>query len=156
MRIAGPNGRKVSQGDTMDRITKGWTQPKLKDPIMPEKSPETYSLLTYAWVVGLSAAGGAVAFIRKFKAGHVRAFNVVEFIGECATSAFAGVITFYLCEWSSFSALATAAMVGIAGHMGSRAIANLELFFEARFPKAPTESLIIREENIHDQQPPNQ
>jgi hypothetical protein len=166
MRIAGPNGRKVSQGDAMDRmhrITKGWTQPKLKDPIMPdqlktiiEKSPETYGLLTYAWVIGLSAAGGAVAFIRKFKAGHVRAFNVVEFIGECATSAFAGVITFYLCEWSSFSALATAAMVGIAGHMGSRAIANLELFFEARFPKAPTESLIIREENIHDQQPPNQ
>lgn len=120
-----------------------------------EKSPETYSLITYAWVIGLSAAGGAVAFIRKFKAGHVRAFNVIELVGECATSAFAGVMTFYLCEWSNFSALATAAMVGIAGHMGSRAIVNLELFFESRFPKVPPTSLIIREETIHDQQPKN-
>lgn len=147
----------------MTIFNKDWTPHKPKDRIMSddiakivEKSPETYGLLTYAWVIGLSAAGGAVAFIRKFRAGHVRAFNIVEFVGECATSAFAGVITFYLCEWSNFSALATASMVGIAGHMGSRAIANLELFFEARFPKAPTPSLIITEQNNHDQQPPTQ
>lgn len=135
----------------MKRSKMDWTQPLIKDNIMPdmktlvEKSPETYGLFTYAWVIGLSAAGGAVAFMRKFKAGHVRAFNVVEFVGECATSAFAGVMTFYLCEWSNFTQLATAAMVGIAGHMGSRAIANLEMFFEARFPKTT-------KEDHHDQQ----
>lgn len=121
---------------------------------MPEKSPETYSLITYAWVIGLSAMGGAVAFIRKFKQGHARVFNIAEFIGECATSAFAGVMTFYLCEWSSFNQLATAAMVGIAGHMGSRAIHNLELFFESRFPK--NGQIITVKEFENDQQPPTQ
>lgn len=101
---------------------------------MPEKSPETYSLITYAWVFGISAAGGAVAFIRKMRLGHARAFNVAEFVGECTTSAFAGVITFYLCEASGFNQLLTASLVGIAGHMGSRALHNLELFFGAKFP----------------------
>lgn len=112
---------------------------------MPEKSPETYSLLTYLWVFGLASAGGLVAWYRKMKDGHVRAFNLIELIGECVTSAFAGVLTFWLCELSNFNQLATAAMVGIAGHMGSRAIANIEVFFEARFPpaQAPTRSSVI-------------
>lgn len=104
---------------------------------MPEKSPETYGLITYFWVIGLSALGGAVAFIRKVKMGHSRAFNLVEFFGEISTSAFAGVMTFYLCQWSGLSALATAAFVGIAGHMGSRAIFLLEVFFESKFLPAP-------------------
>lgn len=102
---------------------------------MPDKSPETFSLITYAWVIGLSALGGVVAFIRKIKLGRARAFNFLEFIGEVVTSAFAGVMTFYLCEWSNFTPLATAAMVGVSGHMGSRAIFQMESFFNAKFPK---------------------
>ncbi|MGV8899997.1 MAG: phage holin family protein [Burkholderiaceae bacterium] len=100
---------------------------------MPEKSPETYSYLTYLWVFGLSALGGAVSFIRKVREGNARAWNFVEFIGEIMTSVFAGVLTFYLCEWSGFSQLATAAFTGIGGHMGSRAIFILEKFFESKF-----------------------
>lgn len=103
---------------------------------MPEKSPETYSYLTYMWVIGLSALGGAVAFARKVKEGHARAWNFAEFFGEICTSAFAGVMTFYLCEWSLMSPLLTAALVGIAGHMGSRAIFLLEKAAESKFPPA--------------------
>lgn len=103
---------------------------------MPEKSPESYTYLTYLWVFGLSALGGAVSFLRKVKDGHARAWNFAEFFGEIFTSAFAGVMTFYLCEWSGFAPLATAAFVGIAGHMGSKAIAHLESFFETRFPNS--------------------
>jgi hypothetical protein len=92
-------------------------------PKMPEKSPENYSFLTYLWV-----------FVRKVKEGHARAWNFAELFGEIFTAAFAGVITFYLCEWSGFAPLATAAFVGISGHMGSKAIAQLESFFETKFP----------------------
>ncbi len=105
-----------------------------KETKMPEKSPETYTLITYLWVFGLSAAGGAVAFYRRMKTRNVATFNTMEFIGECSTSAFAGVITFYTCESAGIGQLTTAAFVGIAGHMGSRAINNLESFFEAKFP----------------------
>lgn len=98
----------------------------IKDKRMPEKDPSSYSLLTYAWVIVLSIWGGAVNFYQKVKAGDARPFNFVEFIGEICTSGFAGVITFYLCEAGNFSPLMTAAMVGIAGHMGGRAIFQLE------------------------------
>lgn len=101
---------------------------------MPEKDPTTYSLLTYAWVFMLSALGGAVNFVRKVRLGHTRAFNIPEFVGELVTSAFAGIITFWLCEAAEIRPLFTAAMVGIAGHMGSRAIFHLEGFFATKFP----------------------
>lgn len=98
---------------------------------MPEKDPTHYSLLTYMWVFGLSAWGGAVSFIRKVRSGHTSRFNFLELIGELVTSAFAGVITFYLCESSGFSQLWTAVMVGVSGHMGTRAIYFLESVFKA-------------------------
>jgi hypothetical protein len=93
---------------------------------MPEKDPTTYGLLTYAWVFALSAWGGAINFWRKVKTGQARAFNIMELIGELFTSAFAGVITFWLAESAGIDGLLTAALVGISGHMGSRAIAVME------------------------------
>lgn len=100
---------------------------------MPEKDPSNYGLLTYAWVMGLAAWGGAVSFLRKRRSGVARPFNFAELIGEIMTSAFAGVVTFWLCEWSGINPLLTAAMVGVAGHMGGRAIFLIEKWAERRF-----------------------
>lgn len=102
---------------------------------MVEKDPTSYSWLTYLWVFALSMMGGFVSFMRKLKAGHARAFNIVEFVGELVTSAFAGVITFWLCENAGIAPLVTAALVGVAGHMGSRAILTIEDWLQTKFPK---------------------
>lgn len=102
---------------------------------MPEKSPETYSFITYGWVFALAILGGVVSFVRKLQLGHTRVFNLVEFIGEIVTSAFAGVLTFWMCEHSGLSPLITAAFVGISGHMGSRAIFMAEGWLTKQFPK---------------------
>jgi LydA holin phage, holin superfamily III len=102
---------------------------------MSDKSPETFSYITYLWVLGLSALGGVVAFARKVREGHARAWNFAEFVGELVTSGFAGVMTFYMCEYSNFAPLLTASLVGIAGHMGSRAIFLLESFLDAKYPR---------------------
>lgn len=99
-----------------------------------EKDPTSYSLLTYAWVFALSSLGGVVSFANKLKQGHARAFNIAEFCGEIATSAFAGVITFWLCENAGLSGLVTAALVGVSGHMGSRAIMFFEEYLTKKFP----------------------
>lgn len=100
---------------------------------MPEKDPTTYGVITYVLVAGLAAWGGLVGFYRKVQTGRAHAFNVVELIGELTTSAFAGVITFWLCEAAEIDPLVTAALVGIAGHMGSRAIFQFENWAERRF-----------------------
>lgn len=104
---------------------------------MSEKDPLNYSLLTYAWVVILSAWGGAVSFMRKRRRGLVKPFSWVELIVEVLTSAFAGVITFWLCEASRIEPLITAALVGVSGHMGSRAIFLIEQFVETRWGRRP-------------------
>lgn len=91
-------------------------------------------MLTYAWVFLLSILGGVVNFMRKLQEGHTRAFNIIEFVGELVTSAFAGVITFWLCENAQLAPLVTAALVGVSGHAGSRAIFLLEDFMKSKFP----------------------
>lgn len=100
---------------------------------MHEKDPTTYGLLTYLWVIGLSAWGGLVSFYRRVKAGESSFTNLFEVIGEIVTSAFAGLITFWLCEAAGFQPLITAALVGISGHMGSRAIWQLECLLKNKF-----------------------
>jgi len=102
---------------------------------MPDKDPTTYSLVTYAWVFFLSAWGGFINFWGKVKRGDARFLNITELIGELMTSAFAGIMTFYLCEAASIDALLTAAMVGISGHMGSRAIFMFEKWLEDRIKR---------------------
>lgn len=93
---------------------------------MPEKDPTTYSLLTYLWVFGVAMMGGVANYIRKVKAGQAEKFSVMEVIGEIFTSGFSGLITFWFCEATGIDPLLTAVFVGIAGHMGSRAIALFE------------------------------
>jgi predicted CDP-diglyceride synthetase/phosphatidate cytidylyltransferase len=100
---------------------------------VPEKDPSNYSLITYLWVVALATAGGAVNFARKLKAGSVRAFNITEFMGEILTSGFAGLLTFWLCEAADINKLLSAVLIGISGHMGSRAIFRIEKWGEDKF-----------------------
>ncbi len=91
------------------------------------------SLITYGWVFAISLLGGVVNFARKVRAGETRVFRLTEFVGELATSAFAGVLAFWLCKASGLGEYVTAVIVGISGHMGSRAIFKLEQVAERWF-----------------------
>ena len=102
---------------------------------MPDKDPANYTLITYGWVVLLSMWGGAVSFLRKYREGVVRPFNLTEIIGELLTSGFIGVITFWLCEWSGTPPLLSAAMIGISGHMGSRGLYQLESWVTSKYAR---------------------
>lgn len=100
---------------------------------MPEKDPSTYSMLTYAWVIALAIWGGAVSYLRKVRNGVIHRFMMMEFVGEIVTSGFVGVLTFWLCEAANISGLITAAMIGISGHMGSRAIFMIENWAQRKY-----------------------
>lgn len=88
---------------------------------MLDKSPETYTWLTYLWILTLATLGGVVAYLKKLKLGKKK-WKVTDLLIEVITSAFVGITTFYLCESFGFSQVFTAALVGISGHFSSRSI----------------------------------
>ncbi|SRR5258705_4690154 len=105
----------------------------MQEHLDPIKDPTSYTWITYCWVFLLAGLGGLVSFARRVKGGQSHPWNIAEFIGEIATSAFGGLITFYLCEAAQLNPLVTAALVGISGHMGSRAIYQFEITLRKRF-----------------------
>lgn len=89
--------------------------------------------LTWIWMLLLSVWGGLVNYIRKVREGESQKWSLSEIFGEIVISGFAGIITYLLCSSQGFDPLLTAAMAGISGHMGSRAIFMLENALKKRF-----------------------
>ena len=103
---------------------------------MQEKLPSFTSiadLLTYAWVFGLAMLGGAASFVRRVRSGQAKYSNIVELVGELVVSAFAGLVTFFLCKSAEFDEMSTAAFIAISGHMGTRLIFLAEKLLVKRF-----------------------
>ncbi len=85
-------------------------------------------------VILVAALGGVVSFYQKVRTGKARVFNFTELIGELVTAGFAGILTYWLCQYANINQWATAALVGIAGHAGSRALFVIEKLLESKFP----------------------
>lgn len=87
---------------------------------MLDKNPESYAFLTYLWVFALAMFGGAVSYLKKLRYG--KKWKFTDFAIELTTAAFAGLVTFFLCEWIGIGQTGTAALTGISGHYSGRAI----------------------------------
>ena len=99
----------------------------------PPKSPENYSLLTYIWVIGLSAWGGVAHHLYKLQVDKNAEFSLFSFLTDVIISGFVGVITFFLCESNDFDPLVTASIVGISSHMGTRSIKLFRKYLISRY-----------------------
>lgn len=97
------------------------------------KGPLDYSVKQYGFTLAIALLGGLVSWLAKVRKGDAQLWNVMQLVGELCTSAFAGLLAFWLCEWSGAPPLLSAAMTGIAGHMGTRAISTFEEFAQKRF-----------------------
>jgi len=102
---------------------------------MPEKDPLSYTMMTWGWVYGISALGGVAGYIRKVRSGVVVRFSLTEAVGEVVISAFVGVVTFFACEYWQVPQVLSAAIIGVAAHMGSRAILAFETVAERAFQR---------------------
>ena len=92
---------------------------------MIDRDPTLYSSITYLWVFGLSMLGGLVAFIRRLNASTKPLplkRIAIKLVGELIIAAFAGLITFWLCQAWHIDGLFTAIAVGVSGHLGGKAI----------------------------------
>lgn len=90
------------------------------------RDPLSYSIRTYGLMLGLAVFGGLVSFYAKVRRGEVEALSLMHLVGEICTSAFAGLMVFYLCEYMRLDQMLTAPFVGVAGHMGAKVITLLE------------------------------
>lgn len=79
----------------------------------------------FFWFGLLAVWGGTANYLSRIKDSDT-AFSIMELVGEWTISAFAGIITAYVCYEMEFSFYMTAAMSGIAGHMGGRGISLVE------------------------------
>lgn len=84
-------------------------------------------------MLGTALLGGLVSWYAKVKRGELRGWSLMQLIGELSTSAFAGLLCFWLCEFANTPQLVTVSLVGIAGHMGTRAISAFEAYAEKRW-----------------------
>lgn len=101
------------------------------------KSPLDYPLSQYGVMLGTALLGGLVSWWAKVRKGETSAWAVHTLIGELCTSAFAGLLAFWLCEWAGTPQLLTVSLVGIAGHMGTRAISAFETWAQTRLGSHP-------------------
>lgn len=99
------------------------------------KNPLDYSLSQYGLILSIALLGGFVGWWGKVRRGEISAWSLNHLVGELATSALAGLLCFWLCEWAGFPPLLTAALTGIFGHMGTKAMTLLEEWGKNRLPK---------------------
>lgn len=93
----------------------------------------TYSIRQWGLVLGMSILGGLVNWFQKVMRGEVPATKISNLVGELCTSAFAGLLAFFICEWANFPQMLSAAMIGICGHMGTRSLTMFETWAERKF-----------------------
>ena len=103
-----------------------WAQDKVRSPL-------DYSLKQYALFLGTALLGGIVSWYSKVRSGAIAATSLNHLVGELCSSALAGLLCFWICEWAGFPPLLTAALTGIFGHMGTRGIALLEEWAGRKF-----------------------
>lgn len=95
---------------------------------MPEKDPFGYPLLTYLWVVGLSAFGSMVRHLTSMDT-----FSVGKLLVDILSGGFTGLLTFWLCEWQDIQGPLSAFLIGVSGLMGARAWQEFANILRMRF-----------------------
>lgn len=98
---------------------------------MPEKeltnSAQTWLVqaLPFLMALALSCVGGLVSYLNRIDKSGI-AFSFFRLSIEIITSGFVGIISFMLCDYAGLEWSATAAIVAISGHMGTRALFLIE------------------------------
>jgi hypothetical protein len=92
--------------------------------------------LGYLWFIFLAIWGGTVNYINRVRRSK-SPFSLIELFGEWTVSGFSGLITAYFCAEMGMTFYMTAAMAGIAGHMGGRAIFIMEKWMQVKLGWKP-------------------
>lgn len=95
--------------------------------MIENKDPFGYPLTTYLWVLGLALIGGAVKYLNQSSR-----FSWLLLVRDLVTAGFAGLMTFWLCEWAAISGPLSAVLISTSGLMGTRALREIENLYRLR------------------------
>lgn len=112
---------------------------------MPEKNPFNYPLATYLWVIGIAAAGGLIAALKKDQ-------SIKKTIIDVMASVLAGSMTFWFCEANSINPFYAVIAIAAAGHMGTKALKKFSDWFDDKFLGSRNES---KPRNFYTDKPSN-
>lgn len=81
----------------------------------------------WPWVstLCLSVWGGLVQYAQRVRRGE--AFSWVALVLDLVICSFAGLLTFLMCEAAGITGPVQAVLIAVSAHMGTRAIASLEV-----------------------------
>lgn len=82
----------------------------------------TSGMFTYLWVMGVSIWGGLVSYAEKKEP-----FHLVRLLAHLSSSSFAGLMTFYLCQFGNVPEPLTGVFCGVAAHMGTPALLKMKI-----------------------------
>lgn len=88
-----------------------------------------------AAILGMALLGGFVGWYRKVRAGEIPGSSLFALVGEMATSSLAGMGAFFVCAYLGLPMGLTAAIAGLCGYMGGRAIEMAERALQARIDR---------------------
>lgn len=97
-----------------------------------ESTNGVISFITFIWVIGIASWGGMVSYFYKMDKEKLT-FSIMRLSIEMMTSAFVGLLTYLLCSASNISPELTAPLVGLSGHMGTRALFLIEKKYSTIF-----------------------
>jgi hypothetical protein len=80
--------------------------------------------ISYLWVVGVSLWAGVVSFFEQPEAK----FSMIKFMIHLSSAAFAGLLTFWICQYGNVPGPLIGVFCGIASHMGTPALLKLKIF----------------------------
>lgn len=78
---------------------------------------------TYIWVFGVSLWGGIVSYFEKKEP-----FSWLHLFAHLMSASFAGMLTFFVCDYGNVPGPLTGAICGVAAHMGTPALLRMRIF----------------------------
>ena len=93
--------------------------------ILPEIFELVKTYLPFISTIGLSVWGGTVSHIQKLRR-NATAFKWSEYIYDLIICSFAGLLTYFFCQYANIDGWLSAILISVSAHMGTRAISKFE------------------------------
>jgi hypothetical protein len=94
----------------------------MMDNLDPKNELIHSGVLTYLGVLGISLWGGIVSYFEKKEK-----FSWYNLIAHLSSASFAGMMTFFGCEYAGVSGPLVGVLCGVAAHMGTPALIALAM-----------------------------